>query len=175
MSTIGLFVALAGLVVLEGRTILTCLRALAVDGRQRLSRLGSRFLGSEAWVVATIGLAHATYPEAVHTILGEGALGAVAYVAGWMLRDLGLWVGPRHGGPTWSRAAVTLGAAAQAVGAIGVAAVAFGGIEYAGSASGTLLAVVVLPVLAIGIGLQVVLYRIRPAPYFTWPTSGHAD
>ena len=169
MTTVGLLVALVGLLALEGRTIVECLRALTGEGPDRLSRLGSRFLGSEAWVVATIGLAHATYPAAVHTILVDGALGAIAYIAGWMLRDLGLGVGPRRGGPRWSRVAISVGAAGQVVGAVVIAVVALGRAEYAAPESGTLLGLLVLPVLLAGIALQVVLYRIPPAPYFTWP------
>lgn len=113
----------AGALVLEGRTILVCVRGLGPGGARTLTRLGAGFLVSEVWVVALLAVAHAVRPTDWHALLGAGPAALTLYGAGWVLRDAGLWFGPRTGaGRSFWRALVGLGAVAQLAGAVGVVA-----------------------------------------------------
>ena len=171
--TIAVLAAIAGALVLEGRVIWACLRAAGDGGPERLSAQGSRFLASEVWVVVILGLSHGAYSELLHVLMKAGAVGAVLYVAGWMLRDLGLWIGPRAKGRRLPLLSVTAGAGLQLLGlAIFAVAAAFSLPEAAAAAqtpdSTTLLAWVSIPVVVVGVALQLAVYRLPPAPYFSW-------
>ncbi|MDO5498349.1 MAG: hypothetical protein Q4F67_01560 [Propionibacteriaceae bacterium] len=93
----------------EGRTIARCLAA--VRGPGVLTRLGAGFLLTEVVLVALVGLAGGAYPHMTHAVLGAAWLPLGFFVAGWMLRDIGLWHGPVVGGRL--RGLVVVGAGVQ--------------------------------------------------------------
>lgn len=172
----------AGALVLEGRTILACVRALGPGGAAVLTRLGAGFLLSEVWVVALVAVAHAVRPTDWHALLGTGSAALALYGTGWVLRDAGLWFGPRTGtGRGLWRVLVGLGALAQLAGAIGLAA-ALLRLDWQHTpptgAAVTLLAVVVpgcvLLVAAVQTGGWWLLGRTWDSPFFAWtgPSSG---
>lgn len=168
---VAMFVVLIAAVVLEGRTIWICSRAAGPAGAARLTVLGSTFLASEIWVVALVGLMHGAYPGLLHVLMGASSLGAVVYVAGWMLRDLGLWTGPRVRAQTFARSSVAFGAMLQVLGCAMFVIAALAVLPRTtvqSPDSGTLLAVVTVPVLLLGATLQILLYRLPPAAYFRW-------
>ncbi|MGJ6979207.1 hypothetical protein ACSDQ9_01565 [Aestuariimicrobium soli] len=149
--------------VAEGWTILVCLRAGSRAGGDRLNRLGFRFLATEAWTLLLLGATHGIVPDAVHR-LGDALL---LFVAAWMVRDLGLWLGPRtRRQELWRR---VIGGAAI-VQLLVIAAVAFSVIflrwtwpSSDPSASAGLLAGMVVPVAIVGVALQVWLLRLQRA------------
>lgn len=172
MTSVVVAAAVVLAVLAEGRTILVCLSAPAAGGAARLTRLGSIFLGTEAWVIAVIGMVNGVHPDLAHPLLEAAGGGAVAYIAGWMVRDLFLWAGPRLGPGLPARVLIAVGASAQVVGAavLGVALVAAlvsTGPPDAGP-PGDLLGFVLLPVLVAGLVIQVGLVRLPPASYFRW-------
>ncbi|GAB3708390.1 hypothetical protein [Mariniluteicoccus flavus] len=153
--------------VLEGRTIGTCVAAGLAGSGRRLTRLGGGFLFSEAWVVALLGLVHAAMPRASHAVFAVVWAPLMAYVAGWMARDAALWLGPRVGR---GRALVAVAATAQvaaAAWAMGLVVVAWaGGGGFRGVAgvepatAATLPVAVVAPVLLVVVGaVQLVAWR----------------
>lgn len=113
VTVVSLAVVAVMALALEGTTTLRCSGAALPDGSRRLTQLGSGFLASEVWVVALLGLGHAAVPGWIEapTLL----VPLCTYVAGWILRDLGLWFGPRGAWQTPWRAVVTVGAAIQAL------------------------------------------------------------
>lgn len=95
----------------ESRTIAACLGAVRTPAS--LTRLGAEFLLTEVAVLAVLGLAHAAYPLRTHAVTAAAWLPLGIYFAGWMLRDVGLWLGPvRTGRLRW---AVVGGAGVQAL------------------------------------------------------------
>lgn len=117
---VALAVLAVGAVLLEGRTLGLCLRAAAPGGARSLTALGAGFLTSEVWVVALVGAVHGGRPHAWHDLLAVGALPLGVGAVGWVLRDAGLWFGPRLGS-SW-RVAVAGGAVVQVVGILGTLA-----------------------------------------------------
>lgn len=170
MAMVALMIVLGCVLLGEGSTILRCLPAVTASGPQRLTRLGSWFLATEVWVVVLIGLLNAIAPGILEH---DGLLWPlVAFVAGWMARDLGLWLGPRTRMRILARIAVSAGAAVQA-GAV-IAAGLVLALDWPGSGTGSLhpwvapLAVMmVLMVLAIQ-GVWLTLLRERVATWFNW-------
>lgn len=165
----------------EGRTIAVSASAAFSGGAQRLSGLGAFFLGSEAWTLALLGSGHGIVPEATHQVLGRVGWAFALFVAGWMMRDLGLWLGPRM--PTGAsrtpwRWAVTMGATVQVIGLVAVATGWFlidpALIPGAGAA---MLQSLLPPVLILGVLLLVLLHRMPGAGHFGWAPpceSGHS-
>lgn len=157
--------------IVEGRTIGVAIGSALPGGARRLSRLGAWFLGSEAWTLALLGSAHGLIPAATHRVMGEVGWGLALFVTGWMLRDLGLWLGPRSASATRNRwrATVATGAVTQLVGLVAVAAgwvlVAPDPMPGAGAA---MLQNLLPPVLVLGGLLLVLLHRLPPAGYFCW-------
>ncbi len=73
-------------------------------GRERrltIATIAPFFLGNEVWLVAFGGLLTALYPTMENTVFGRvwGAL--VVLIAGWIVRDMGLWLRGRLEGATW--------------------------------------------------------------------------
>lgn len=125
MNTVVELTLLLALVVLAGyagwgefRTIAQCLAA--ARSPQPLTRLGAEFLLTEVAVLALLGLASGVYPLRTHAITEAAWLPLGIYFAGWMLRDVGLWQGPAHGGRL--RWAVVTGAGVQVVAAVAAVA-----------------------------------------------------
>lgn len=157
----------------EGWTVLRCAASAGPGGAERLSRLGAGFLATEVWVVALLGLGHAAVPGWVEAPVLLVPL--CGYVAGWVLRDLGLWGGPRLTWPWPARVAVVAGAVIQLIAVLGAAAgigvVAIGGGVDGRFAPDPLLAptavVAVLATLALQ-GVWWALLHGRGAPWFRW-------
>jgi cytochrome bd ubiquinol oxidase subunit II len=85
---------------------------LGPDRRRTLRAIMPFFLANEVWLVGTIGLLTALFPVVEGDVFGRvwGAL--IVLVAGWMVRDLGLWL--RLGGPGPWDAAIVAGSWAVA-------------------------------------------------------------
>lgn len=151
--------------VVEGRTILIAATAVAPRGRSRLGRLGWGFLGTETWTLAVVGLAHGLFPRPVHEVFGQGPWGPVVFVAGWMLRDLGLWMHRRPGASRAWIATISLGASAQVLGAFAtLAGILIARPLIALGAGAPLLSWMAPPALVAGAVLQWWLLRIRARP-----------
>ena len=174
-AVIGATLAVVAVMALlaEGWTVLRCAGSAGPSGAERLSRLGAGFLATEVWVVALLGLGHAAVPGWIEAPVLLVPL--CTYVTGWVLRDLGLWSGPRLVRQWLTRVAVVAGAVLQllaGVGAmVGVGAVAVSGGVDARFAPDPLLAptaaVAVLATLALQ-GVWWMLLRGRGAPWFRW-------
>ncbi len=157
----------------EGWTVLRCVASAVPGGAERLSRIGAGFLATEVWVVALLGLGHAAVPGWVESPVLLVPL--CGYVTGWVLRDLGLWSGPRLVRQWLARVAVVVGAVSQllsALGAaVGVGAFALGGGADARFAPDPLLAptalIAVLATLVLQ-GAWWAMLRGRGAPWFRW-------
>ncbi|WP_329247951.1 cytochrome d ubiquinol oxidase subunit II [Actinoallomurus sp. NBC_01490] len=74
---------------------------LGRDRRLTLAAIAPFFLGNEVWLVATGGLLTALFPGLEAEVFGRvwGAL--VVLVAGWIVRDMGLWLRGRDDGAAW--------------------------------------------------------------------------
>lgn len=174
-AVIGATLAVVAVMALlaEGWTVLRCVASAGPGGAERLSRLGAGFLATEVWVMALLGLGHATVPGWIEAPALLVPL--CGYVTGWVLRDLGLWSGPRL---TWqwpARVAVVVGAVVQllaALGAmVGVGAVVVSGGADARFAPDPLLApTAVIAVLATLVlqGAWWAMLRERGASWFGW-------
>lgn len=157
----------------EGWTVLRCVASAGPGGAERLSRLGAGFLATEVWVVALLGLGHAAVPGWVEAPALLVPL--CGYVAGWVLRDLGLWSGPRLVRQWPARVAVVVGAVIQLVsvvgGVMGVGAIAVSGGTDARFAPDPLLAPTAVFAVLATLVLQVVWWAMlhgRGAPWFRW-------
>lgn len=178
-----------GVVVLEGAVIVRCLGAAGQDGTARLDRLGAWFLASEVWTIALLGTVHGAFLGLWHALVPLIALPATVGLAGWVLRDLGLWLGPRLGANAGWRWLVALGAAVQAAGGLGVAVATGWGFAAGtvpapwvpGATASTLaldLLAIVLPIaLAAGAALQLWWWTRLQAtvtPAFAWRSAAPA-
>jgi cytochrome d ubiquinol oxidase subunit II len=85
---------------------------LGRDRRRTLSAIMPFFLGNEVWLVGSAGLLTALFPVLEGDLFGRvwGAL--IVLVAGWMIRDMGLWL--RLGAPGPWEAAIVAGSWAVA-------------------------------------------------------------
>lgn len=173
LTLLVVLVLAAGALVLEGRTVLRALGGLAPGGHARVRRIGWSFLATEVWVIALLGLRHATLPGLGPEHLAATWLPLMAYGAGWMLRDWGLWQVALRDAPGWARI-VGAGAAVQALAVVGLAA----GVAHAtitgttppqrwsdltvgpGGVPGALIAVVALLCVVLVGGLQVLWARL---------------
>lgn len=173
MTAAALAVIAAMAVLTEGATVLRCAVSAGPGGAERLSRLGAGFLATEVWVVALLGLGHAAVPGWVEAPVLLVPL--CGYVAGWVLRDLGLWTGPRLVRQRPARLAVVVGAVLQLLAVLGIAAgagaaVLAGGVEARFSPDPLLAptaAVAVLATLALQ-ALWWTMLRGRGALWFRW-------
>lgn len=153
---------LLGWLALEVPTILLAARASGSNGTARLRKIGYRFLGTEAWTLALLGVFHAVLPGAAHAVYAAAPWAPTMFVTGWMVRDIGLWLGPRYSGGAGWRRLVSLGAQAQLLGAgatLVVLAVLRPAPEPGSGAS--LLVAVVPPVLVVGLALMWWLNRLH--------------
>jgi cytochrome bd-type quinol oxidase subunit 2 len=74
---------------------------LGRDRRLTIAAIAPFFLGNEVWLVSTAGLLTAVFPALEGDVYGRvwGAL--VVLIAGWMIRDMGLWLRGRRDGAGW--------------------------------------------------------------------------
>ncbi|SDH85902.1 hypothetical protein [Agrococcus jejuensis] len=181
--TIALLAALAaGSVVVEGCVIARCLAGLAPGGARHLTALGAGFLAGELWTIGLLGAAHGLVGPGLHALVPWITVPATVALVGWVVRDAGLWLGPRFGPGAGWRLLVAAGAAVQGCGtALVASAVALAWAsgapppwspEAASSPLATAVLHAVLPVaLALGVALQLVwLLALRGAriPMLDW-------
>ncbi|WP_106848675.1 hypothetical protein [Blastococcus sp. Marseille-P5729] len=155
-------VVLVGWLALEVPTIFLAARANGSGGSARLRKIGYRFLGTEAWTLVLLGVFHGVLPGAAHAVYAAAPWAPTLFVTGWMVRDIGLWLGPRSGGGAGWRRLVSLGARGQLLGAsatLVVLAVLRPAPEPGSGAD--LLVVVVPPVLVVGLALMWWLNRLH--------------
>lgn len=185
LTVLSLLLAL-GVLVVEGAVIARCVRAAGRAGASALTRLGAGFLASEVWTIALLGAVHGAFPGAWHAAVPVVFAPCTIAVAGWMLRDAGLWLGPRLGAGRGWRGVVAAGAAVQAAGlvatavALGVAWVA-GVVPAPGSAAGAasdvaldMLTLAVTPGVAVVIALQLAWWRMLGSarvPWLAWDAT----
>ncbi|PZF81656.1 cytochrome d ubiquinol oxidase subunit II [Jiangella anatolica] len=82
------------------------------ERRQVVAAIVPFFLADEVWLVATAGLLIGAFPDAEARLLPGLLPLVVALLAGWIVRDMGLWTRNRAGGRVWPAVcdtAVTLG------------------------------------------------------------------
>ncbi|MER6997478.1 cytochrome d ubiquinol oxidase subunit II [Streptomyces sp. NPDC000410] len=96
----------AGYFVLAGADIGTGMLAphLGRDERERrlvIASFAPFFLGNEVWLIATAGLLVGCFPDLEGELLSGQAPVVVALLAGWITRDMGLWLRGRTGGRAW--------------------------------------------------------------------------
>ncbi len=73
-------------------------------GRERrltLAAVAPFFLGNEVWLVASAGLLTALFPGLEDQVFGRAWGALVVLVAGWIVRDMGLWLRGRLEGRAW--------------------------------------------------------------------------
>ncbi len=104
VALLGFFAA--GYFVLAGADIGTGMLApyLGRSDRERrlvIASFAPFFLGNEVWLVATAGLLIGCFPELEGELLSGQFVVVVALLAGWILRDMGLWLRGRAGGRGW--------------------------------------------------------------------------
>lgn len=109
-------------IVVEGRTILVATAALRPPGADRLDRLGWGSLTTESWTLALLGLAHAILPATGHEVYAFAPWATTRFIAGWMVRDIGLWFRRRPGAARGWTIAASTGARLQAAAALAVLA-----------------------------------------------------
>ncbi|ROQ34749.1 cytochrome bd-type quinol oxidase subunit 2 [Streptomyces sp. PanSC19] len=113
----------AGWSVLAGADVGTGMLTpwLGRDDRERrlvLASFAPFFLGDEVWLVATAGVFVGCFPALEGELLSGQFPVLVALLAGWILRDVGLWSRAGGPGPRWRAgcdAAVTCGSWAVAL------------------------------------------------------------
>src|SRR5919197_694313 len=71
---------------------------LGRDRRLTIATIAPFFLANEVWLVAAIGLMSGLYPDLEADVLGKTWGAVVVLVAGWMVRDMGLWLRGRRDG-----------------------------------------------------------------------------
>lgn len=101
---LGFFVI--GYLVLAGADIgvgmlLPYLGRSADERREVIASIAPFFLGNEVWLVAAAGVLAGLFPELEGTLLTGDYLAVVALLAGWVVRDMGLWLRGRVDGPRW--------------------------------------------------------------------------
>lgn len=175
-----------GTLVVEGVVIARCVRAATPTGGVALTRLGAGFLASEVWTIALLGTTHGAFPGAWHAAVPWIAAPLTLAVAGWMLRDVGLWLGPRLGAGRGWRWIVAAGATVQGLGLVAALAALClawitGDVPAPGSAMGaaseTALAMLALTLptgVALVVALQLAWWRLLGGvrvPWFTWHAS----
>ncbi|MFI6942644.1 cytochrome d ubiquinol oxidase subunit II [Streptomyces sp. NPDC050418] len=101
IALLGFFAA--GYFVLAGADIGTGMLAPYLGRTDRERRLviasfAPFFLGNEVWLVATAGLLIGCFPDLEGELLSGQFPVVVALLAGWIVRDMGLWLRGRVGG-----------------------------------------------------------------------------
>jgi cytochrome bd ubiquinol oxidase subunit II len=93
----------AGYFVLAGADIGVgmLLPFLGRDRRLTIAAIAPFFLGNEVWLVASAGLLNGLFPGVEGGVFGRTWGALVALIAGWMVRDMGLWLRGRRGGAAW--------------------------------------------------------------------------
>jgi cytochrome bd-type quinol oxidase subunit 2 len=71
---------------------------LGRDRRPTIAAIAPFFLGNEIWLVASAGLLTALFPHLESEVIGRTWGALVVLIAGWIIRDMGLW---RRDGQTW--------------------------------------------------------------------------
>ncbi|WP_116244783.1 cytochrome d ubiquinol oxidase subunit II [Nocardiopsis sp. FIRDI 009] len=75
------------------------------DQRRRVvAAIAPYFLASEVWLVATVGVLAGLFPVTEHHVVAELWPVLVALLAGWLVRDAGLWLRARIDRPGWRTA-----------------------------------------------------------------------
>ncbi|TQN32456.1 cytochrome bd-type quinol oxidase subunit 2 [Haloactinospora alba] len=113
--TVGYFV-LAGCDVGLGM-LMPHLARTAGDRRRLVAAIAPYFLGTEVWLVATVGMMVGLFPEVESRL--PAAVVLLVLLPGWLSRDAGLWLRSRSRTAAWRHAcdtAVVVGSWALAVG-----------------------------------------------------------
>ena len=71
------------------------------ERRRVVSAIAPYFLASEVWLVAAVGLMAGLFPVLEHHVVGGLWPVLVALLAGWLVRDAGLWFRARVDDPRW--------------------------------------------------------------------------
>lgn len=71
------------------------------ERRRAVSAAAPYFLGTEVWLVAAIGVVAGLFPELKTTVVTGLWPVFSALLAGWLLRDAGLWFRARAEAPSW--------------------------------------------------------------------------
>jgi cytochrome d ubiquinol oxidase subunit II len=74
---------------------------LGRDRRLSIATIAPFFLGNEVWLVASAGLLTALFPGLETQVFGRVWAALVVLVAGWTVRDMGLWLRGRRDGTRW--------------------------------------------------------------------------
>jgi cytochrome bd ubiquinol oxidase subunit II len=74
---------------------------LGRDRRLTIAAIAPFFLGNEVWLVATAGLWTALFPALEGHVFGRTWGALVVLLAGWIVRDMGLWLRGRLAGAGW--------------------------------------------------------------------------
>jgi cytochrome bd ubiquinol oxidase subunit II len=74
---------------------------LGRDRRLTIAAIAPFFLGNEVWLVATAGLLTGLFPVMEADVFGRVWGAVVVLVAGWIVRDMGLWLRGRRDGTRW--------------------------------------------------------------------------
>jgi cytochrome bd-type quinol oxidase subunit 2 len=74
---------------------------LGRDRRLTIAAIAPFFLGNEVWLVASAGLLTALFPHLESEVFGRAWGALVVLIAGWIIRDMGLWLRGRRDGQTW--------------------------------------------------------------------------
>jgi cytochrome bd ubiquinol oxidase subunit II len=88
------------------------------ERRRAVSAIAPYFLGSEVWLVAAVGVLAGLFPVVEHHVVSGLWPVLVVLLAGWLLRDAGLWLRARVDDRRWHRAcdsAIVAGSWALAV------------------------------------------------------------
>jgi cytochrome d ubiquinol oxidase subunit II len=74
---------------------------LGRDRRLSIAAIAPFFLGNEVWLVASAGLSAAVFPDLENDVFGRVWGAIVVLVAGWIVRDMGLWLRGRRDRAAW--------------------------------------------------------------------------
>lgn len=74
------------------------------ERRTVIAAFGPFFLGNEVWLVAVAGIMAGAFPGLEHVLLFEHRAFFVALLAGWLVRDAGLWWRGRVDKAAWRSA-----------------------------------------------------------------------
>ncbi|MDS1270555.1 cytochrome d ubiquinol oxidase subunit II [Lipingzhangella sp. LS1_29] len=128
------------------------------ERRRCVRAMAPLFLGTEVWLVATIGVVAGVFPELKSDLLSWSWPVLLALLGGWVLRDSGLWLWARLPNASWRRFwehAITAGSWILA----GAWGLFLGGVLSHGTA---------VSLLAVGYAVVlIVLFALRGAAYGT--------
>ncbi|WP_017599465.1 cytochrome d ubiquinol oxidase subunit II, partial [Nocardiopsis lucentensis] len=72
--------------------------------RRTVAAVAPCFLASEVWLVAAVGVLAGLFPYTEHHVVAKLWPVLVALLAGWLVRDAGLWLRARLDRPGWRSA-----------------------------------------------------------------------